>query len=606
MPEVKLVEVRGYTSQDEKHPADNLLTGNLSGGKWLTSSSKTVTSMSATFQLAECCVISSVHIGNHGSAFVSLLVSKLGCTDFKDLLPCSALMTMQESRMGQNKMCVKIYSKDDFLEETRDGKWDLLRVVVTQPFNLHTQFGLSFMRLFSYVEEETASNNINIDFLSKWQKMKKEVTNSSPTSVKLTGQRSGGSSPLSRSEKLRRQTDEKAGRFQDVSASSTKNEDIDESLLEASTLSFMESLKLQDEDLDRIQLIDVREKMEHMQGRKFSTKERHIFSDIVKKYVMSLKSSENTNRSSSPSVRKANINVKEVVTPKLNMNSVSKENTNKANSPNVMKADTIVKEPVAPRSNINLVSKENANKTNSPNIKKENTILKEPVTPKSNTNLVNKLSQNHSANKRENSMKESNVDDGLTGWLNTTRNLSLETNTSKSDGVVMPSPSTRRNRVSLADSGHKLEDRSPFRSMRKEAISEKTNELEKTECATLEDLSSPLKRKVSSENDNNKKLCVADSDMSDIRDISRNQDHAVIDSVSKQAPDQLVECPICKVYFEADVIENHSSECTAFAGSDVPNITAVEEVSCPMCSVMISPAIADIHANMCATKMFGD
>lgn len=50
--------------QDEKHPAENLLSGDVNGRKWLIAASRTVTSMTATFQLAECCVISSVHIGN--------------------------------------------------------------------------------------------------------------------------------------------------------------------------------------------------------------------------------------------------------------------------------------------------------------------------------------------------------------------------------------------------------------------------------------------------------------------------------------------------------------------------------------------------------------
>jgi hypothetical protein len=49
--------------QDEKHPVKNLLSGSVTGGKWLISASRSVASMAATFQLAECCVISSVHIG---------------------------------------------------------------------------------------------------------------------------------------------------------------------------------------------------------------------------------------------------------------------------------------------------------------------------------------------------------------------------------------------------------------------------------------------------------------------------------------------------------------------------------------------------------------
>jgi hypothetical protein len=59
--------------QDEKHPAENLLNGNVNGRKWLISASRTVTSMAATFQLAECCVISSVHIGNSILGFKQLI-----------------------------------------------------------------------------------------------------------------------------------------------------------------------------------------------------------------------------------------------------------------------------------------------------------------------------------------------------------------------------------------------------------------------------------------------------------------------------------------------------------------------------------------------------
>jgi hypothetical protein len=60
--------------QDEKHPAENLLNGDVNGRKWLIAASRTVTSMAATFQLAECCVISSVHIGNDVLDFKSVIL----------------------------------------------------------------------------------------------------------------------------------------------------------------------------------------------------------------------------------------------------------------------------------------------------------------------------------------------------------------------------------------------------------------------------------------------------------------------------------------------------------------------------------------------------
>jgi hypothetical protein len=59
--------------QDEKHPPENLLDGNVNGKKWLISASRTVSTMAATFRLAECCVISSVHIGNNTLDFQQLV-----------------------------------------------------------------------------------------------------------------------------------------------------------------------------------------------------------------------------------------------------------------------------------------------------------------------------------------------------------------------------------------------------------------------------------------------------------------------------------------------------------------------------------------------------
>lgn len=64
---------------------------------------------------------------------------------------------------------------DDFLEETKSKKWDQLRVVVTQPFNQQMQFGLCFIRVFSFLDEETTSTKIDPDSFSKWEKMRSQI-----------------------------------------------------------------------------------------------------------------------------------------------------------------------------------------------------------------------------------------------------------------------------------------------------------------------------------------------------------------------------------------------------------------------------------------------
>jgi hypothetical protein len=77
-----------------------------------------------------------------------------------------------------------------------------------------------------------------------------------------------------------------------------KEEYVDKELFETSVLSFMDSLNLQDENLDDIQLYDVRKKMEQVQGREFTLQERRIFVAVVKKYVMSMKYSKSQNTKS--------------------------------------------------------------------------------------------------------------------------------------------------------------------------------------------------------------------------------------------------------------------------------------------------------------------
>jgi hypothetical protein len=80
-------------------------------------------------------------------------------------------------------MALGIYIKtefsyaDDFLEETKEEKWDQLRVVVTQPFNHRLQFGLCFVRVFSFDKEETKNSKINSDSFSKWEKMRSQISN---------------------------------------------------------------------------------------------------------------------------------------------------------------------------------------------------------------------------------------------------------------------------------------------------------------------------------------------------------------------------------------------------------------------------------------------
>jgi hypothetical protein len=106
---------------------------------------------------------------------------------------------------------------------------------------------------------------------------------------------------LSRSDKILLQTDQHCSKLPEkdqLPSSRGKEENVDNEFFETSVISFMDSLNLQDENLDDIQLIDVRKKMERVQGREFTPQERRIFVAVVKKYVMSLRYSRSHNTES--------------------------------------------------------------------------------------------------------------------------------------------------------------------------------------------------------------------------------------------------------------------------------------------------------------------
>ncbi|PNF36779.1 hypothetical protein B7P43_G11168 [Cryptotermes secundus] len=466
-----------------------------------------------------------------------------------DLLPCSALMSLQESRIGDNKSCVKMYAKDDFLEETKSKKWDQLRVVVTQPFNQQMQFGLCFIRVFSFLDEETTSTKIDPDSFSKWEKMRSQInTPLSPVSSKLAGQRLSGSS-LSRTDKILLQTGQQCSKLQEkdeITSHKGKEEVLDKEFFETSILSFMDSLNLQDKNLDNIQLIEVREKMEQVQNREFSLQERRIFVTVVKKYVMSLKYSKSNNMKS----------------PKFSQN---------------IKTD--------------ICSKQELGK------------------PKELTGIAELPHHIYSDKKEQISVKMKSRNDG-TDWLNTEGDYPTEARVSKISSPISESPSGRRNYISLEDSDYTHESTAYTREVHSklEGGDKYLNDdsREKSDCVMLQNTKQKrmFKRRSLETDGTNKRLHAANSDNLNITDICEVTDFQ--ENCEQATGENLIQCPVCKVYFEADVIEHHSSECVSFPDSNATDDYVKQEMTCPVCFKTVSSAIIDTHANMCASEMFGD
>lgn len=54
-------------------------------------------------------------------------------------------MSLQEAKNGTNINSVSFFKRENFCKPLCDEKWDRIKIVCTQPFNKHAQYGLSFI-----------------------------------------------------------------------------------------------------------------------------------------------------------------------------------------------------------------------------------------------------------------------------------------------------------------------------------------------------------------------------------------------------------------------------------------------------------------------------
>ena len=151
MPSLKLTHVISASSEDPPaFCADNLL--HTEGSKkWrCPKTSPFPSQLTAVLQLEKLSLISQVDIGNDGSAFVEIQVARSADTNddnFQTLLPAASFMSPAESRQGSAKNRVRMFSRDKLTADLAAERWDRVRIVCTQPFNKHVQYGLSFLAL---------------------------------------------------------------------------------------------------------------------------------------------------------------------------------------------------------------------------------------------------------------------------------------------------------------------------------------------------------------------------------------------------------------------------------------------------------------------------
>lgn len=94
-------------------------------------------------------IISGIDIGNERSGFIEVLVgnSKQDPPNYKEILLATSFMTIIEAKNGNNPNRVRCFTNNILVESVAKHKWDLIKIVCSQPFNSKIQYGLSFITL---------------------------------------------------------------------------------------------------------------------------------------------------------------------------------------------------------------------------------------------------------------------------------------------------------------------------------------------------------------------------------------------------------------------------------------------------------------------------
>ncbi|CAF3330087.1 unnamed protein product [Rotaria sp. Silwood1] len=159
MPLINFRNVLSCSSEDRIHCAENLLKPE-QYKKWL-SSKGSDEHITCILEFEKSSSISSIDIGNNGSAFIELFVSRSSSSKTDDwtlLLPATLLMTPSESRSNTNRNQVKLLKSYDLNKTCLNEKWDRLKIICEQKFNRLNQFGLCFIKLYS---SSTSSDETN-------------------------------------------------------------------------------------------------------------------------------------------------------------------------------------------------------------------------------------------------------------------------------------------------------------------------------------------------------------------------------------------------------------------------------------------------------------
>ena len=130
------------------HCANNLLRSEGSETRWL-SAQGSEERITCALQLEQPSAISSIDLGNDGSAFVELHVCQSSTSDeWTVLLPRASLMAPKDSQSNTNRTLTKSFRSDALNSECLNKPWDRVKIICEQKFNGSKQFGLAFIKMY--------------------------------------------------------------------------------------------------------------------------------------------------------------------------------------------------------------------------------------------------------------------------------------------------------------------------------------------------------------------------------------------------------------------------------------------------------------------------
>nr|CAD7569016.1 unnamed protein product [Timema californicum] len=604
-----------HDSRDPRYPAENLMKGE----KWLSAPDCKVSTIEAIFIFNQAAVITSLDIvgvpgrvvdtpafpapvaglglpcvvqpsrillkadsyGNHGSAFVAVMVCKNGSNEFKDLLPQVSLMSVTNSRTGKNKNVVRMLKKEDLCSDTRDEKWALVKLVCSQPFNTLAQFGLSFVKFYSLAEEcQEEVKHTTQELMTFKKQVESSKTN---RDILSRSHLLGGDSKMSRKDRLALELCKSIALDEPKDVTTEKIEPVqeeEESLFKAkekpppvypteirTSISPSSAVELNTTSVlaNYATEADVRRNFEKSQDRNFSLKEQSDFVDILKNYVKNMNRGDSHADALSTPVKESCENDCDISPSILNTKSWDKRRS--------YLSDNVVT-PSSSTSNGDYSSLGRIKICSS----NRNSLLE------GNTKLIKKYPDAQDSNERM-SVLSPTVRRNILSLEDTDKEKPPPVHPTKIRTSISPSSAVEQLNTTSALANYAIEkSEGRFSNLR-------TNNSESSSPNKKVDLKRKYLPATSATRTTPKLMLV---------NLTENE---MTNGATEDV--DFVECPICNVLFELCDISSHSAACVTSESDQMVDVTSTETM-CPICRKMVSADSVDVHADRCARSLFGD